>query len=89
MSNACSSFAAFFVPPFPPDDVETCERLMNRRILISETVKNQHCDGGRGKSGNCPNSFDQDRTELSAKMTVLQSGFILVTFFSFFLIVGR
>ena len=50
-------------PPFPilpPDNVETSERAIDERILISETVKNQHCNGAREKSGNCPNSFDQD-----------------------------
>ena len=34
--------------------------MIDERILISETTKNQHCNGGRGKSRNCPNSFGQD-----------------------------
>ena len=35
-------------------------RVIDERILISETVKYQHCNGGMGKNGNCPNSFDLD-----------------------------
>ena len=59
MSNVCSSFAAFFVPSFPQDNVETCPGI-DERILILETVKKQHCNGGREISTNCPESFDQD-----------------------------
>ena len=29
VSNVCSSFAAFFAPRFPPDNVETCQGSMN------------------------------------------------------------
>ena len=38
-------------------------RVIDERILISETVKDRDFgvrDRGRGKIGNCPNSFDQD-----------------------------
>ena len=47
-------FSCLFVPLFSPDNFETCDRSMNRRILISETVRNQHCNEGRGKAGIVP-----------------------------------
>ena len=50
-------------PPFPPRQCWNM-RAIDERILISETVKNPHCNGAMGKNGNCPNSFD-----LNCRMT--------------------
>ena len=35
-------------------------RAIDEQILILWTVKNQHCNGGTGESGNYPKCFDQD-----------------------------
>ena len=43
---------------FPPDNVETCERSMNGSWFRAPWKINIVL-GGRGKSGNCRNSFDQ------------------------------
>ena len=52
-------FRCFFCAPLPPIQCWNMPAI-DERILILETVKNQHCNGGRGKSTNCPHSFDQD-----------------------------
>lgn len=56
--NTCSPFTAFFEPSFPLDNVETFT-MQWTLILVSETVENQHCHGGKGVEGeNCPKGFD-------------------------------
>ena len=52
-------FRCLFGAPLPPRQCWNMPAI-DERILILETVKNQHCNGGRGKSTNCPDSFDQD-----------------------------
>ena len=60
MSNACSSFAeSVFASPLPPRQCWNV-RAIDELLLTSDTVKNQHCNGGRGESGICPNRFDKD-----------------------------
>ena len=46
MSNVCSSFAAFFAPPFPPDNVETCQRSMNGSCFWRPWIINIVMGGG-------------------------------------------
>ena len=52
-------FRCLFRVPLPPRQCWNM-RAIDERILISVTVKNQHCNGGKGEKRNCPNSFDQD-----------------------------
>ena len=51
-------FRCLFCAPLPPRQCWNM-RAIDERILISETVTNQHCNGGMGENGNCRNSFDQ------------------------------